>query len=132
MANFDLAYPLTKAHEGGWINDPNDPGGNTYCGITQKNYPHLSIWKFLEGETYVAGKIFPELMPDVIAFYKPEYWDKMRGDEINDIAIAVETFDMGVLKGLSTSIQLTQAAAGVPQTGHMDDVTIDALNNPTV
>lgn len=137
MSDFNLAYPLTKAHEGGWTKDPNDPGNargplGTYCGITQQNYPHLAIWEFLAKQKYVVGKIFPELMPQVIAFYKPLYWDKIRGDEINDITEAVETFDMAVLKGVSTSVQLTQAAVGVPQTGIMDDATIYALNNPSV
>lgn len=132
MADFNLAYPLTKAHEGGWVNDPNDPGGYTYCGITRKNYPKLSLWAFLAKQQYVKGKVFPELIPEVLAFYKPLYWDKIRGDEINDITEAVETFDMAVLKGVETSVQLTQAAVGVTQTGIMDDATINALNNPSV
>lgn len=137
MADLQAVYPLTKAHEGGWQKDPNDSGNagaplGTYCGATQKNFPHLTIWEFLAKQEYVYGKIFPELVPDMIDFYRSEFWDKIRGDEINDTTEAAETFDMAVLEGVDTSIQLTQAAAGVPQTGVMDDATIYALNNPTI
>jgi lysozyme family protein len=137
MADLQVVFPLTKTHEGGWQQDPNDAGNEgaplgTYCGATQKNFPKLPIWAFLTTQTYVYGKIFPELTQDMIDFYRADFWNPIRGDEINDVTEAAETFDMAVLKGVPTAIQLTQAAAGVPQTGVMDDATIEALNNPTI
>ncbi len=137
MASLQIALAATRRHEGGWQKDSNDSGNKgsalgTYCGITQKNYPNLSIWAFLAKQTYVLGKIFPELEQDVTNFYDKEYWTPMRGNEINDQTIATETFDMGVLKGLTTAIEITQQSAGLKMSGIMDDATINGLNNPTV
>jgi lysozyme family protein len=136
MGKFEISYPLTKKSEGGWTKDPNDSGNSaplgTYCGITQRDYPLLLIWIFLAKQTYIFGKIFTELNDQVTDFYKEEFWDKLRLDEVEDQATCNMTFDMSVNKGKPIAIEYAQEAAGIAMTGVMDDATINGLNNPIV
>jgi len=43
MANFDQAIPQVLANEGGYVNDPKDPGGETNFGISKRTYPNVDI-----------------------------------------------------------------------------------------
>lgn len=43
MAEFELAIPTVLANEGGYVNDPNDPGGETKYGIDKESYPNVDI-----------------------------------------------------------------------------------------
>jgi len=36
---FLKAVEMVLAHEGGYVNDPNDPGGETKYGISKRSYP---------------------------------------------------------------------------------------------
>ena len=47
--------------EGGYVNDPNDPGGETNYGISKRSYPEVDIKNFSLG--------------DAITIYKRDYWD---------------------------------------------------------
>jgi lysozyme family protein len=78
MATFDTFLPQLLRFEGGFVDDPADPGGATNKGITLKTFtacskrllgidPTLSNLKLITDEQ--AGKIYKEL-----------YWDKINGD----------------------------------------------------
>lgn len=41
MNNFDKAFELVVGVEGGYVNDPRDPGGRTIYGITERDHPDL-------------------------------------------------------------------------------------------
>ncbi len=43
MADFNLAIPVVLGNEGGYVNDPNDPGGETKYGISKASYPNVDI-----------------------------------------------------------------------------------------
>ena len=43
MAEFKLAIPRVITNEGGYVNDPDDPGGETKYGISKRSYPALDI-----------------------------------------------------------------------------------------
>ena len=58
---FDKAIEIILKHEGGYVNDPDDPGGETKFGITKRNYPTLNI-KSLTVE-------------QVKEIYRRDYWD---------------------------------------------------------
>mgnify|MGYP001593112728 CR=1 FL=1 len=60
--NFDRAIEFILKKEGGYVNDPQDPGGETNFGISKKAYPNLDIKNLTEGQ---AREI-----------YKKDYWDK--------------------------------------------------------
>lgn len=43
MTNFDKAFELLIGHEGGYVNHPSDPGGETKYGISKRSYPREDI-----------------------------------------------------------------------------------------
>ncbi|HEX7682416.1 MAG TPA: glycosyl hydrolase 108 family protein [Trinickia sp.] len=43
MDTFERAFALVVGIEAGYVNDPNDPGGETKYGISKRSYPHLYI-----------------------------------------------------------------------------------------
>ena len=48
MANFDIAFRRTISAEGGYVNDPNDKGGETYMGISRRAHPTSKIWTYID------------------------------------------------------------------------------------
>ena len=48
MALFTPAFTLSKINEGGWVNDPNDIGGETYRGISRKFNPKWNGWSVID------------------------------------------------------------------------------------
>jgi lysozyme family protein len=101
MGSFDAFFPTLLKHEGGFVNDPVDPGGATNKGVTMETFrscakQYLDIEPTLENLKALtdaqAGKI-----------YKPLYWDKVRGDEIEPQELADIVFDFQVNAGGSAS-----------------------------
>jgi lysozyme family protein len=76
MAEFNLAVPIVLANEGGYVNDPADPGGETKYGISKRSYPGIDI-KNLTVE-------------QATAIYLKDFW-KFSG--INDQRVADKMFD---------------------------------------
>jgi len=97
MANFDQAIPIILKHEGGYVNDPHDPGGETKYGISKRSYPQLDIKSLTEER---AKEIY----------YK-DWWDKYRYGGINDQGVATKIFDMAVNMGARQAHKLLQRAA---------------------
>lgn len=113
MANFDKAFDITMAHEGGYSNDPADMGGETYMGIARRYHPQWEGWPTIDrikSETgqIPYGKKFPELDQSVRRYYKPTFWDPLRGDRIPDQLIAQELFDTAVNMGVSRAGKFLQ------------------------
>ena len=101
VASFEAFFPTLLKHEGGFVDDPDDPGGATNKGVTMgtfrtcaKKYlgidPTLDNLKALTDAQ--AGKI-----------YKPLYWDEVRGDEIALQELADLVFDFQVNAGDAAS-----------------------------
>ena len=89
QANYDKCLETILHHEGGYVNHPKDPGGETNLGVTKRVY-----------EEHGGTKDMKELtVEDVAPIYKKGYWDKMRGDDLpNGLDLCV--FDFGVNAGL--------------------------------
>ncbi len=45
---FEKAFPAMIAHEGGYVNDPVDSGGETYKGVSRNNWPKWGGWKIID------------------------------------------------------------------------------------
>ena len=82
-------------HEGGYVNDPNDLGGETKYGITKRFYPDVDI-KSLTKE-------------DAKDIYKRDYWDKNKIDDLPDNLKHI-FFDMCVNQGRGTAVRVLQRA----------------------
>jgi len=111
--NFDKAIPVILNHEGGYVNNPNDPGGETNYGICKRSYPNVDI-KNLTKE-------------GAIEIYHRDFWLAIY-DRIIESLIATKTFDMGVNMGTVTTHKIVQRAAGVSDDGVFGEGTLAAVN----
>jgi lysozyme family protein len=110
---FDKAVELILKHEGGYINDPHDAGGETNYGISKRAYPDLNIKELTRD--------------DAKQIYRRDYWDAIRADEMPS-AVAVAVFDMAVNAGVRTAIRLLQRVVRVTDDGLIGPVTLAAVN----
>jgi lysozyme family protein len=142
MAKFSTAIVDTLKAEGGFVNDPFDAGGYTYRGITKKNFPtwagwaKLATWVITHGQPK-TGKIFtdaeiPGLETDCLSFYKENFWDKVKGDEIHNQEVAADLFDSAVNMGIHQAVILCQRSLEIAETGKMDSSTLNTLNENNV
>lgn len=118
MSDFQKALQIVLKHEGGYVFNRNDPGGETKYGISKRAYPHLDI-KSLTAEQ--AGEI-----------YRRDYWDKCRCDEM-PYAVALMVFDAAVNSGIKRAGQWLQEAIRTAENmrlvvdGIIGPVTLGAL-----
>lgn len=114
MAEFKKVLPTLDAIEGGYANDPDDPGGETKFGISKRSYPDLDI-KNLEYE-------------DAVAIYKRDFWDKLKLDEVENQTVAEAIFDMAVNSGPSNAVKMAQELVGAKVDGKIGPETLGKLN----
>jgi len=144
MANFDIAYDITLAHEGVYNNDPTDAGGETYKGVARKCHPSWAGWAIIDAAKEEPG--FPGNLKDNIVldfmlreFYKTNYWNKFDGNGLSEQLLANELFDTGVNMGVSRAVEFLQKALNVlnrngklyddiGEDGKFGNDTIGALN----
>lgn len=112
--SFDRAFAKVISIEGGFIDDPKDPGGATKFGISQRAYPQENIASL----TLDRAK----------EIYRRDYWDKVHGDYIPD-PLSCFVFDAAVNHGVKQSIIMLQNALKITADGIAGQVTINAVKN---
>jgi lysozyme family protein len=134
MADFTQAFQLTLAHEGGYVSDPDDPGGETYKGVARKIHSKWTGWTIVDMLKRQPG--FPanldkdeELQTAISDFYQITFWDRMKGDDIQDQEVANSIFDFGVNAGLGTSASLAQMVVGEKTDGVIGPQSIASINS---
>lgn len=137
MADYAVAYPRLKVKEGGYVLDPDDRGGETYCGIARNKHPECPCWEIIDRMKASHG--FPTILSADAAleqavryFYKVEFWDKCHCDEIASQAVANEIFDTAVLMGKSTVATFLQKALNALNRQQRDypNVSVDGVIGP--
>lgn len=126
MAHPELFLRCMKVilkNEGGYSNHPNDPGGCTYKGITQRVYDNYRIRKGLPTQSVTL--MTDEELYDI---YFLDYWEPMKLDGIEEDGLVLQLFDFGVNAGINTSIRLIQRIVGVEDDGKMGPITKKAIN----
>lgn len=111
MTTFDQAFERLLGHEGGYVNDPRDPGGETNWGISKRSYPNVDI----KALTQDGAK----------AIYRRDFWAPVRADELPDL-VRFDVFDAAVNSGVSQSAKWLQRAAGVNPDGVIGAQTVAA------
>ena len=106
MADFKTALWITGRNEGGWVNDETDRGGETYCGISRRNFPKWSGWQTLDDTSFREGLVLPELDGEVTDFYKANFWDVLDLDNMPDQDLANQVYDMAVNSGVGEARKL--------------------------
>lgn len=125
MADFAPAFERMIHDEGGYqLTDiPGDRGGQTYAGIARKPNPQWAGWALVDRKE--MGGQLTSLVRD---FYRQNYWDRIRGDEIRDQQIAETIFNFGVNTGIGVAAKLAQVIVGVTPDGAIGAKTIERLN----
>ena len=80
--NFDVAFEKLIGHEGGYVNDARDPGGETKYGISKRAYPDEDI----AGLTLERAK----------QIYRRDYWDAVQAEYLPD-AVRFDLFDAAAI-----------------------------------
>lgn len=102
---FKQAFDRTMGSEGGYSNDPLDPGGETYRGISRRFFPSWPGWKIIDSK----GPEVEGLNPLVEDFYRKEFWDRCAGGALPP-EIATEVFDSAVNCGVTAACTWLQRA----------------------
>ena len=118
MKNFNEIIEKVLEHEGGYVNDPKDLGGETKYGITKRFYPDIDI----KNLTIEQAK----------EIYKKDYWDKNKVESLPRNLWHIY-FDMCVNMGKRTAVKVLQRAAvnkgrDIKVDGGLGPMTIKALN----
>ena len=123
ITGFKQIFSITMGHEGGYSDDPDDPGGETYKGISRVFHPGwlgwaiVDHWKEAPPRSRDDGwlKEHESLQRQVRGFYRAQFWDTFRGDEVLAIApeIAEELFDTGVNMSTERAVRFLQGALNV-------------------
>lgn len=114
MANFNEAIDIILKHEGGYVNDPKDPGGETKYGISKRAFPSLDI----KNLTIDKAK----------EIYKINYWEPVKGELINHQILATNIFDFAVNAGVVVSVKTIQKLVNVSIDGKLGLVSTVAIN----
>lgn len=134
--SFDKAYELTRKHEGGYVNDPDDLGGETYKGISRKYHPSWPGWGIIDASK--SNPDFPQNLAEVPGlqemvknFFKAQFWDLFWGDDVSGLEpdIAYELFDTAVNLGVSRAVAFLQLSLNVFNRNELlyPDLVIDGV-----
>ena len=133
MADFNQAYQLMLAHEGGYSNNPSDQGGETYRGIARNRNGNWDGWATVDSMKLQPG--FPdsldenmELQMKAATFYRTNFWNPMNGDKLTNQQVANSIFDFGVNAGMKTSVMLAQKVVKVNVDGSLGPISLSKLN----
>jgi len=115
MADFYQAYQITMANEGGYGNDPDDVGGETYKGVARNYHPNWNGWALVDGHkgspTFKKDLAADEKLQQAVKeFYKTNFWNVYLLDTFSSQNIANEMFDTGVNMGTGRSSKFLQQA----------------------
>jgi lysozyme family protein len=91
--NFAEALRLTLKYEGGFSNDPHDPGGATMQGVTQGTY---NIYRHHKNLPVQSVRLIGN--NELQEIYKINYWDEVGGDALQSGVDAL-AFDIAVNSG---------------------------------
>lgn len=133
MAEFEKAFKQVIQNEGGYVNDPDDAGGETYKGIARNRNGAWRGW--ISVDLLKRQSNFPQnlnndqdLQVEVMELYHCEYWHRVRGDQIKQQAIAESIFDFAVNAGVVMSSRLAQLSCNAEVDGVIGNKTLEALN----
>ena len=114
--NYDKCLETILHHEGGYVNHPKDPGGETNLGVTKKVYQEHGGTKDMKDL----------LVEDVAPIYKKGYWDKMKCDDIPS-GLDLCLFDFGVNAGPGRAAKFLQSMIGTTVDGGIGPNTLAKL-----
>ena len=113
QSNYQKCLETILHHEGGYVNHPKDPGGETNLGVTKRVYQEHGGTKDMKDL----------LVEDVAPIYKKGYWDRMKGDDLPD-GLDLCVFDFGVNAGPGRAAKFLQSMIGTTVDGGIGPNTL--------
>ena len=117
--NWEQCFLLVIKTEGGYVNNPKDPGGPTNLGCTK------TTWEEFVGHEVSINDIKALTPNDVMPLYKAKYWDRINGDVLPS-GIDYAVFDFAINSGLTRAAKTLQSVLGVDEDGEIGPASIDA------
>lgn len=111
-AIFNRFIDRVLSHEGGYVNNPKDPGGETKWGISKRSYPRVNIRALTREQA--------------MEIYYTDFWMHSRA-ALMPPAVAFQVLDLAVNSGTHRAILMLQKIAGVKQDGIWGPITQAAL-----
>lgn len=108
MGDFLRCIPFILKEEGGYVNHPQDPGGETHFGISKRAYPELDIKHLTKN--------------DAIRIYHRDYWTPIKGDQFPP-GLDLILLDAAVNQGVITAIHLLQKTLKIHVDGEPGTIT---------
>lgn len=123
QGNFGHCLDLVLKSEGGWVNNPNDPGGETNLGVTKR------VWEEWVGHPVESLK---NLTKDQVApLYEQKYWRPCYG-EVLPRGLDYCVFSFGVNAGPGRSVKLLQQSLGLVCDGVIGPRVREKLRNSNI
>jgi len=116
-ANYKKCLETILHHEGGYVNHPKDPGGETNLGVTKRVYEEFGGTKDMKDLT----------REDVEPIYKKNYWDRLKGDQL-PAGLDLCVFDFGVNAGTGRAAKFLQKMIGTTPDGGIGPMTLKSVN----
>jgi lysozyme family protein len=119
MSNkFSEALEIILHHEGGYVNHPKDPGGETNLGVTKRVYEDFGGEKEMKDLTKA----------DVEPIYKKNYWDRVKGDDLPE-GLDLCIFDFAVNAGPGRAAKFIQRLVKTTVDGGIGPNTLKCIND---
>lgn len=147
MADFAIAFSLVRPFERGYVNDPDDDGGETIDGISRVHQPHWKGWTLIDAwkreqpaarPFLLSARQYALIDPLIVAFYRVEFWERLRGTDLASQAIADELLEASILLGRARGAAILRRALNMandratrwpdlPDGDAIDDAVIEAV-----
>ena len=121
LDNFSPSLAHVLQSEGGFVNDPQDPGGATDEGVTQHQY---DIWRIAHGQPIRSVRFIDP--NEVEAFYRAWYWNAVKGDVLPS-GVDYCVFDCAVNSGPHRAAEWLQTAVGASPDGQIGNLALAAV-----
>lgn len=105
------------SHEGGYVNHPKDPGGETNWGVTKRT---------AQASGYTAS-MREMTREQAIEIYRCSFWQRYHADQMPD-AVAFQFFDACINHGYGNAARMLQRAANVLDDGVIGEISLNAIN----
>jgi len=118
--NFEKSLALILKHEGGYVDNPKDPGGATNLGCTKK------VWEEWVGHEVTKEDIKALKVSDIAPLYKAKYWDAVKGDFL-PAGVDYAVFDLAINSGPGRAAKTLQQVLNITADGQIGPATLSTL-----
>lgn len=119
--SFKQIFDRLIGHEGGYVDDPRDPGGETNWGVTKRT---------AQANGY-TGAMKTMTRQQAYEIYRRAFWLRYNCEQMLD-AVAYQFFDAAVNHGFGNASRMLQRAVNVADDGIIGNMTIAAIKKMAI